>query len=95
MKNWNFTNGWSLKSTLVNSVSCLLIMNCFITSSLGQAAEQEQLPIEFLEFLGEGIVIEEEYLDPLNYADIDQSDVANKETDDSGTKQTSNGGEQQ
>ncbi len=31
--------------------------------------------MDFLEFLGEGIVIEDEYLDPLNYADIEQSDT--------------------
>jgi len=47
-------------------------MNLLMTTNPGLAAEQDALPMEFLEFLGEGVVIENEYLDPLNYSDIEQ-----------------------
>ena len=76
MKNWSFINGWSSKTALVNSVFCLMTMNLLMITSPSQAEEPETLPMDFLEFLGEGMVVEDEYLDPLNYADIDQDVTA-------------------
>ena len=87
MKSWNFTSGWSLKTVLVNSAYCLTMMNILMISNPGQAAEQEALPIEFLEFLGEGIVIEDEYLDPLNYTDIEQDEMAKNKIEKSNNEQ--------
>jgi len=87
MKNWNFTNDWSLKTARVNSVSCLMIMNFIITVNPARAVEQETLPVEFLEFLAEGIVIEDEYLDPINYDEIKQAGSADETTtDDNGAE---------
>ncbi len=98
MKNWNFINGWSLKTARVNGAYIFMMMTLLITSIQGHAGEQEALPMEFLEFLGEGIVIEDEYLDPVNYADIEQDTMSqNKavqsETDKT-TKQPDTGGEE-
>ena len=88
MKNWNFINGWSLKIALVNGVYSLIFMNLLITTNPIQAEEADTLPMEFLEFLGEGIVIEDEYLDPLNYDDIDQVVTTEKSVDGESIEQT-------
>jgi len=55
-----------------------MMMIFLMTSTPVHTEEAEALPMDFLEFLGEGIVIEDEYLDPLNYDDIGQEGVAQR-----------------
>ena len=76
MKNWNFINGWSLKTIRANSVLCLMLMNLLTTASISQASDDENPGLALLEFLAEGVMVEDEYLDPMNYADIDSGTVA-------------------
>ena len=73
MMTWNFTNGWSLKIARVNHV---MLMSAVMIASVQpvqaqQANEQETPSIELLEFLGGGVTVNDEYLDPINYSDID------------------------
>ncbi len=84
MKNWNFTNGWSLKTA---RVKCAVVLG-FLMTMLNQqtyannVTSDEEIPsIEFLEFLGAGITVDEEFLDPMNYDEIETnslSDSVNK-----------------
>lgn len=79
MKIWNFINGWHLRRTRVNRV----IVMFAISMSLNQliyASQQEPPSLEFLEFLGEGVMVEEEYLDPLNYNEIDNQSSTEPES---------------
>ena len=85
MKNWNFINGWSLKIGRVNRAIVLSMLMMILSqpmfSKLAQAKDdltkdqlisEEQPPsIEFLEFLGGGVTVEKEFLDPMNYTEID------------------------
>ena len=74
MKTWNFINGWSLKIARVNRVMVVSVV--MITPSqqiqADEIIEQPTTPsIEFLEFLGAGVTVDEEFLDPMNYSEID------------------------
>lgn len=80
MKNWNFISGWSLKTARVSRavlpgllmmfpVQLMVIETC---KAGGNTVDIEQLPsIEFLEYLGSGVKVEDEFLDPLNYTEIE------------------------
>lgn len=70
MTNWNFINGWSSKTTRVNYA---LVLGLIMTMSNQQTyADNEETPsIEFLEFLGSGVRVEDEFLDPVNYTEIE------------------------
>lgn len=74
MKIWNFTNGWSLKIVRVNrAIVCGVIMiNSIQPVQAEQVIDQQTPSIEFLEFLGGGVTVEKEFLDPMNYSEIDQ-----------------------
>jgi hypothetical protein len=72
MKSWNFINGWSLKTARVSRavIPGLLIM--FPVQVSGDDIDTGQMPsVEFLEFLGSGVQVEDEFLDPLNYTEIE------------------------
>ena len=80
MKNWNFINGWSLKIARVNrAIVVSMLMMILSQPMLSKQAlanddliSEEQAPsIEFLEFLGGGVTVEKEFLDPMNYTEID------------------------
>ena len=88
MKNWNFINGWSLKSVLVNSASCLMFMNLFMLSNISLAKDENAPNMELLEFLGGGIKVGDEYLDPINYSDIEHKAVM-EETNNPSAKSSS------
>ena len=54
-------------------------------------ARAEQAPsLEFLEFLGQGVQVEGEYLDPVNYQDIDGLVASEKSESDTANSATNN-----
>ena len=74
MKTWNFINGWSLKIARVNRVMLLGVAMTTLNQqsyAANKQTQEEQTPsIEFLEFLGGGVTVEQEFLDPMNYSEI-------------------------
>jgi len=70
MKNSNFINGWNLRSVPVRFIRPVLLSIMLLTSYIAKADSKEMPSMEFLEFLGEGIEVEGEYLDAVNYEDI-------------------------
>lgn len=79
MKNLNFINGWSLK---VIRVSCVLAMVVMVMFNQRVFAEDEpEASIEFLEFLGNGVTVEQEFLDPMNYKEIDSDSLSDNKQD--------------
>ena len=79
MTSWNFINGWSLKTV---RVSCTVVIGLIMTILNQQSyAETEEAPsMEFLEFLGGGVSVDNEFLDPVNYTEIDVDTVAGIQT---------------
>lgn len=75
MKNWNFINGWSLKIARVNRA---ILASMLMTGLFQQtyASEEPAPSIEFLEFLGTGVTVDDEFLDPVNYSEIDDGSVS-------------------
>ena len=75
MKTWNFINGWSLKIARVNRVMLvgfvMTIFNQSVHADNKQIATDDTPSIEFLEFLGDGVAVEQEFLDPMNYSEIE------------------------
>lgn len=75
MMNWNFTNGWSLKTTRVNYTVVLGIIMTMINQQT-IASNEETPSIEFLEFIGSGVTVEDEFLDPVNFTEIETGVVS-------------------
>ena len=97
MTNWNFTNGWSLKTVRVNCAIFIgLTMTLFNQPIYADADKAnvvhgnlESLPsIEFLEYLGTGVTVDGEYLDPVNYTEIELDDKDNSAAATAAIKQT-------
>ena len=86
MTTWNFTHGWSLRIARVNRV--MVAGMVMITTTQPIQAEQVNQPetpsIEFIEFLGGGVTVNDEFLDPMNYSEIDT------ENEPHSTKQVTN-----
>lgn len=95
MKTWNFINGWSLKIARVNRGMLVgLVMTIFnqsVHADNKQIATDDTPSIEFLEFLGDGVAVEQEFLDPMNYSEIEtgtkqnttkQAEIKKKDEDD-------------
>ncbi len=85
MKNWNFTNGWSLKIARVNRA---ILASMLMVSLIQQtwASEEPAPSIEFLEFLGSGVTVDDEFLDPVNYSEIDDESVSGGSVSEGATK---------
>lgn len=79
MTNWNFINGWSLRNTRVN---CAVILGLMMTMfNQPTYAGNEEIPsMEFLEFLGSGVSVEGEFLDPVNYTEIETESSVETQT---------------
>ena len=73
MKIWNFINGWNWKDVLSkgSAIMCLLVMALNSTQS-AKAADDTGPDPEFLEFLGEGIQVENEIIDIIKYHEIEK-----------------------
>jgi len=73
MKIWNFINGLNWKGVLSrgSTIMCLLVM-AFNGTQSAFAAEDTLPDTEFLEFLGEGIQVENEIIDPMGYHEIEK-----------------------
>ena len=87
MKTWNFINGWSLKITRVNRVMILGVAMIMLSQQIraDEIIDQPTPSIEFLEFLGGGVTVEKEFLDPLNYSEIEtenEQDMTKQVTND-------------
>ena len=68
MKTLNFYTGWNLKGIAVNASVLLMCMY-----SVNVFAEPTESPsIELLEFIGDGVDVENEYVDPLGYYEMQQ-----------------------
>jgi len=85
MTNWNFINGWSLKTARVN---CAVVIGLVMTIFNQQTyAEYNETPsMEFLEFLGTGVSVENEFLDPVNYTEIETESVVENKTENDKTQ---------
>ena len=73
MKIWNFISGWHLRSV---AVKCALISLPTITVVTPLQAKDEDVQAKadmaFIEFLGEGIEVDKEYIDPLRLGEYEQ-----------------------
>ena len=73
MKIWNFISGWHLRSV---AVKCALISLPTITGVTPLQAKDEDVQAKadmaFIEFLGEGIEVDKEYIDPLRLGEYEQ-----------------------
>ncbi len=73
MKIWNFISGWRLMSV---AAKCVLIGVPALTGVTPLLAKDEdtqaQADMAFIEFLGEGIDVDKEYIDPLRLSEYEQ-----------------------
>ena len=76
MINWNLFSGLNLRNVRVDSAQGLLLCLLLLTSFTSHAEQQNTPSMEFLEFLGEGVKVDGEYLDPVNYDDIGTNSLA-------------------
>ena len=68
MKTWTFISGWNLKKTARSVTGVLLISYLPVIS----ANEPEPLNIEFLEFIGSGVDVDNEWVDPIRYQELEE-----------------------
>jgi len=80
MKNLSFISGWNLKSVGARSraITYILVM-MFANTQIVNAQQDETPNLEFLEFLGEGIKIEDEIIDPMGYQEIEKMTGSDQE----------------
>lgn len=81
MKIWNFISGWHSRSALAR---CGLLGMMILTSIGTTLARQEDMPevvdMSFIEFLGEGIEVDQDFIDPLQLREYeDMLDAAQQE----------------
>lgn len=68
MRIWTFISGWRLRSALANAMAIALM--CCVQTLF--ANEPENMPsMEFLEFISEGVEVENEWVDPIRYQELD------------------------
>lgn len=72
MKIWNFINGWNWKVVLPGVSSMMALMTILSTAQAVDTADATVPDPAFLEFLGEGIQVGEELIDPLEYQEIEK-----------------------
>ena len=73
MKNWNFINGWNWKRVLSKGSVIMYVFTMTFTGTHVVRAEEYTSPdIELLEFLGEGVQVENEIIDPMGYHEIEK-----------------------
>ena len=77
MKNLNFTSGWSFRNTRANRVLALVLVMMTLNQQVF-ANQEVETSIEFLEYLGSGVTVEKEFLDPMNYSEIDAESLSDK-----------------
>lgn len=70
----------SMANKMLTCIGCLLGLSLSITVVANE--EEENLPMGFLEFLGEGQTIDGEYHDPLQMRDWQQNELADGQAQD-------------
>lgn len=86
MRNWSFISGWNLKGVPVRYRATLYIMMMIANPQFVNAQPEQAPDLEFLEFLGEGIKVENEIIDPLGYQKIEEM-TGSEQRQQSGTKE--------
>jgi hypothetical protein len=72
MKTSSFMSGWHLKNAAVSSViMCLSVITGVMPVQAKDEDAQANGNIAFIEFLGEGLVVDNEYIDPLRLAEYE------------------------
>lgn len=83
MKILNFTSGWNLRGVAPGRYSVMTVILMVLANSQMIHAQQQELPdMELLEFLGEGVQVENEIVDPLDYRDIEKVTGSDQEQTD-------------
>lgn len=73
MKIWSFISGWRSRSAVARCVLICLPTLTYVTPlSAKDEAAQAKTDMAFIEFLGEGIIVDKEYIDPLRLAEYEQ-----------------------
>lgn len=81
MRIWNFINGWNWRNAKVKRA---LVMMALISNMSLYAQDSEAPDMALLEFLGEGVKVEEEVVDPMTWQAIEDmtgSDQGNRRQD--------------
>lgn len=83
MKILNFTSGWNLRGVAPGRYSVMTVILMVLANSQMIHAQQQELPdMELLEFLGEGVQVKNEIVDPLDYRDIEKVTGSDQEQTD-------------
>ena len=72
MKTWSFINGWHLRSVAVRCLLALPVVTNVVVVIANDDEVQIQADMAFLEFLGESIEVDKEYIDPLRLSEYEQ-----------------------